>query len=82
METSARVTSKGQITVPKSVREALNLEKGDEILFRVEGSRAILSKTPDFLDLAGVVKVPAAKRNVAWADVIQRTHADRSDRRS
>jgi antitoxin PrlF len=59
--------------VPKPVREALGLEPGDRLLFRVERGRAIVSKTPDFLALAGSVEVPAAKRGVPWEKV--RRHA-------
>ena len=82
MEAAARVTSKGQVTVPKVVREALGIEEGDEIVFRVEGTRAVLARTPGFLELAGSIQVPAAKRNVAWDDVIRRTRAERvADRR-
>lgn len=29
----ARVTSKGQVTVPKAIREALRLERGDLLVF-------------------------------------------------
>lgn len=78
MDVAARMTSKGQVTVPKVVRDALGIEAGDEVLFRVEGERAVLAKTPDFLDLAGSMKVPAAKRNVAWDEVIRRTRAARA----
>jgi len=78
MDVAAKVTSKGQVTVPKSVRDALGLEEGDLVLFRVEGKRAVLSKTPSFLDLAGSVKVPAAKRNVAWDEVVRRTLRSRA----
>ena len=75
MDAAARMTSKGQVTVPKVVRDALGLEAGDEVVFRVEGQRAVLARTPDFLALAGTVAVPAAKRNVAWDEVIRRTRA-------
>jgi antitoxin PrlF len=81
MEVAARVTSKGQVTVPKAVRDALGIEEGDEIVFRVEGSRAVLARTPGFLTLAGSITVPAAKRNVAWDDVIRRTRQARAARR-
>ena len=82
MDTAARVSSKGQVTVPKVVREALGIKVGDEVVFRVEGKRALLARTADFLALGGTVRVPAAKRNVAWDDVIRRTRAARSgDRR-
>ncbi|RUQ25844.1 AbrB/MazE/SpoVT family DNA-binding domain-containing protein [Peribacillus cavernae] len=30
---SARLTSKGQITIPKSVRQALDLNEGDRVIF-------------------------------------------------
>ena len=73
-----RVTSKGQVTVPKVVRDALGIRDGDEVIFRVEGNRALLARTPNFLDLAGTVSVPAAKRNVAWDEVVRRTRSARA----
>lgn len=77
MDAAAKVTSKGQVTVPKAVRDALGIESGDEVVFRVEGNRAIIARTPDFLDLGGSIKVPASKRNAAWDEVIRRTRAAR-----
>ena len=66
MDIAARITSKGQITIPKSVREALNLGEGDQVVFRViEGERAILARTPDLLELAGSVPVPAGVRGLS-----------------
>ncbi len=78
MDVAAKVTSKGQVTVPKAVREALGIKEGDEIVFRVEGNRAALARTPDLMDLAGTVDVPAAKRNVAWDEVLRRTRRARA----
>lgn len=78
MDVAAKVTSKGQVTVPKVVRDALGITDGDEVVFRVEGDRAVLARTPNLLDLAGTVTVPAAKRNVAWGEVIRRTRAKRA----
>ncbi|HEY7070431.1 MAG TPA: AbrB/MazE/SpoVT family DNA-binding domain-containing protein [Acidimicrobiales bacterium] len=78
MEAAARVTSKGQVTVPKAVRDALGIKEGDKLVFRVEGDRAVLARTPDFLDLAGSVAVPAAKRNATWDEVIRRTRSARA----
>ncbi len=78
MDVAAKVTSKGQVTVPKVVRDALGIRDGDEVIFRVEGNRAVLARTPNFLDLANTVSVPAAKRNVAWDEVIRRTRSARA----
>ena len=78
MEAAARLTSKGQVTIPKSVREALGLHEGDAVVFRVEGNRAILGRTADLLELAGSVSVPAAKRGVAWDEIRQTTRGART----
>jgi AbrB family looped-hinge helix DNA binding protein len=81
VDAAAKITSKGQVTVPKAVRDALGIKEGDEVVFRVEGNRAILARTPDFLSLAGSVRVPAAKRNVAWDDIIRKSRATRASKR-
>ncbi|TMK47175.1 MAG: AbrB/MazE/SpoVT family DNA-binding domain-containing protein [Actinobacteria bacterium] len=71
----ARVTCE-----PKVVRDALGIKQGDELVFRVEGNRAVLARTADFLSLAGSISVPAAKRNVAWDEVIRKTRSARAAR--
>jgi AbrB family looped-hinge helix DNA binding protein len=81
MDIAAKMSSKGQITVPKAVRDALGIGEGDNVIFRVEGNSAVLARTPDFLSLAGSIKVPAARRNAAWDDVIGKTRAVRGDAR-
>ena len=81
MDAAAKLTSKGQVTVPKAVREALGLKEGDDVVFHVEGNRAVLARTPDFLSLAGSMSVPAVKRNVAWDEVIRKTRSARVAKR-
>jgi AbrB family looped-hinge helix DNA binding protein len=80
LESTARLTSKGQVTIPKPVRDALDLHEGDEIVFRVERQRAVVAKTPDFLDLAGSVAVPAGKRGTSWDEVLRQTRRSRGER--
>ncbi len=38
----AKVTFKGQITIPKAVREALDICEGDSVTFRIDGNHAVL----------------------------------------
>jgi len=73
MDVPATVSSKGQVTLPKSVREALELKEGDRVLFRVLEGRAVLAKVADFLDLAGSVTVPASKKRASWSEVKAKT---------
>lgn len=81
MDAAARLSSKGQITVPKRVREALGLHEGDHVIFRIEGRRAVLARTPNLLDLAGAVVVSAGKRGSPWSEVVSRTRAGRARQR-
>ena len=81
MEILARLTSKGQITVPRAVREALSLEEGDSLVFRVEGNHAVLARTADLLVLAGSVSVPAARRGTPWDEVLRQTRRIRAAER-
>jgi len=81
MDARAKITSKGQVTIPKSVRDALELRAGDEVLFRVERSRAMIAKTPDLLALAGAVAVPATKRGTPWDEIVRQTRRERAGRR-
>lgn len=37
-----RVTSKGQVTIPKQIRKKLGVKPGDEVGFREEGQTVIL----------------------------------------
>ncbi|WP_319525170.1 AbrB/MazE/SpoVT family DNA-binding domain-containing protein [uncultured Desulfosarcina sp.] len=53
-----KVTSKGQITVPKPIREHLNLAQGDriEFLIGINGEVTIMPATADVRKLKGMVK--------------------------
>ena len=81
MDVTAQLSSKGQVTVPKAVRDALGLVEGDQIVFRVEGRRALLARTPKLLDLAGTVPVPAQRRGTPWPEIRRRTREARAKKR-
>lgn len=80
MEMAARVTSKGQITIPKAVRDALGLGTGDLVYFQVRGDDAVLAKDRDFLSLAGSLEVPLEVRGRDWDEIVARTRGARARR--
>ena len=43
---TSKLTSKAQTTIPRAVRVALKLEKGDQIGFQIDGDQVVLSKIP------------------------------------
>ncbi len=42
-----RVTEKGQVTIPKEVRDALGIQPGDEIVFERTGEGVVIEKQVD-----------------------------------
>ena len=58
----ATVTSKGQITIPKAVREALRVGPGDRVAFyvRENGTVVVEAATVDVQQLRGLLK-PAGR---------------------
>lgn len=54
---NAKITSKGQVTIPKRVRETLCLDAGDRVQFliREDGVVELRPQTTNLEDLYGVV---------------------------
>jgi AbrB family looped-hinge helix DNA binding protein len=60
---SSTLTSKGQITVPKEIRDRLKLKTGQKLDFRIaeEGQVILHPRNRDVRLLKGVVKSPRRK---------------------
>ncbi len=58
-----RVSEKGQVTIPKRLRDQLGIRFGDELDFEVEGGRLVAAKVAerDAIDLLyGSLRLPAS----------------------
>jgi len=55
---ASTVTSKGQITMPKAIRDRLGLQTGDRVEFRItaRGEVVVEASTVDLRDLRGALK--------------------------
>ena len=60
----ATMTSKGQVTIPKEIREKLRLKTGDRIRFteNADGSVTVRAQNKSLLDMIGMLK-PRKNRN-------------------
>jgi AbrB family looped-hinge helix DNA binding protein len=66
----ALLTSKGQMTIPKEVRKALDLKPSGKIIIVVDGNQAILKPLKgNILDIGGSIQVPAGQKPVDFRKV-------------
>jgi len=77
------ITSKGQITVPKEVREALALRAGDLVEFqqRPDGAFVLVPRQSDIRALKGVVPPPAQPVSLSDMDAAVAAGARERSRR-
>ena len=87
----ATLSAKGQVTIPKEMREALNLRAGDQLIYSVVDGEVILTpKNIDFKDLAGLLgdppngpatleEIDEAVVSAAGANVLDTDADDKSD---
>lgn len=65
----AKMTSKGQVTIPQEVRRALALEPGDRVDFRIREGVAEIKRQGSLADLSGTVPVPDEVRGKSWDEI-------------
>lgn len=59
----ATITSKGQVTIPKKIRDKLGLKPGDKVDFELneKGKLEVSTKTYSIMDTAGILYRPGQK---------------------
>ena len=77
---TAVVTSKGQITIPKEVRDRLGVDSGDRVEFveLEKGVFTVVAATRDLRALKGIVPKP---RKLVTVEQMNRAIASRAGRR-
>jgi AbrB family looped-hinge helix DNA binding protein len=76
---TSTLTSKGQLTVPKAIRDRLGLHEGDRVEFRVtgEGQVVVEAGTVDLRDLRGALKGEGRRVSVEEMEEAVRTAGTR-----
>lgn len=85
---TATMTSKGQITVPKEVRDDLRLEAGSQVMFvkLPNGQYNIVARTGSIRDLAGILHyegmphLTIEEMNEAIGDAVVESYTESVDR--
>lgn len=60
MADATTLTAKGQVTVPRDIRERMGLKPGDKIVFALltDGTLVVRPKTRNVTDLLGMLRKP------------------------
>lgn len=71
MEVS-RVSSKGQVTIPKAIRELLKLNEGDRVAFLEEGGKVMITKASlvALRELQDTISKAADKQGITEEDLL------------
>ena len=64
----ARMSSKGQITVPKEIREHLHIRRGDQVEFLIRPSGEVMLK-PKALDISDLYGMAKSDKTVTLAEM-------------
>lgn len=78
------ITSKGQTTIPKIVRDRLRLKAGDrvEFLLQEDGTALMVPATVSLATLQDAVPAPRRKLGLAGIEATIRRHAAKRARRT
>ena len=73
---STTLTSKGQVTIPKAVRDELGLREGDRIAFRLleDGTVIVEPENVELSDLRGILK--PKRKGVSISDMDKAIRAE------
>ncbi len=74
-----KVSSRGQIAIPSSIREEMNLKEGNKVLFALTGDSLIVKKVTmqTFAEITKPLKQAAKKAGLRESDVVEIVHKSR-----
>jgi antitoxin PrlF len=85
MKNVSTISSKGQVTVPRGIRDRLGLSAGDQVEFAIDGDRTVIrparSTTKVFARYKGVLPAFSGKEQInSWVDELRTDERPRQRR--
>lgn len=71
---TTNVTQKGQITLPKSLREKLSIEPYDKVVVKKAGNHLKIYPTQDILDIAGKYQAKKGQSALKARELMERNY--------
>jgi len=72
------ITKKGQITIPKSIRDKLAINDNDRLSVKLVGNKAIIEKISSLLELESSIKATKDRKKLSWKEIERKTHEDQA----
>lgn len=70
----AKITRKGQVTIPVEIRKKLSLKESDVLKVSQNDNKIIIEKITPFIGLKGSVKVPDKIKNLSWKKIEEKIY--------
>ena len=77
MSMTAKITSKGQITIPKQVRELLGADTGSVVIFEQVENHIVIKTAKTLLDYKGVLRGKTGRTDPAESRKLAKAHVAR-----
>lgn len=77
MTATSKITAKGQITLPKKVRDILHVSEGSVVVFEQEGDKMVIKPAQSLLDYKGYLKGRAKSADAETARETARAYVGR-----
>ncbi len=64
-----KITRKGQVTIPKEIRDKLSLKESDNLNVKIIDNFIVMEKFESFDSLKGSLKIPPKYRKKSWNEI-------------
>jgi AbrB family looped-hinge helix DNA binding protein len=64
-----KITRKGQVTIPKEIRDKLSLKESDNLEVKVINNFIVMERIKSFDSLKGSLKIPEKYRKKSWDEI-------------
>jgi len=77
----SRISSKGQVTIPKTIRDLLNLNEGDRVAFIEENGKVVITKASliALRELQDAISTEAQEKGITEKDLLNELEAVREE---
>lgn len=74
MQVITTVTQKGQVTIPKKIRDKVGIKPRDKVMVTVEKGKVQINKQETILDIAPLAHAPKGKNALKAREALEKSY--------